>query len=667
MKSKSHASRNTARNTAMILGAIGLLVLLFILLFDWNWLRGPIERKTLEKTGRELKINGDLSVKLRWPLPRLRIEQLTFANPAWASQPLMVAADAVEVSFSIPELFRRNYVLTEVTLDRAVVFLEQAADGRKNWLLDLQQQDEKARLRIERLTLQHAQLGYDDVAQKTSIRSELSSQDSREASGAEPGVVFTAAGRYKGEPVKLSGSGGPVLALRDEDTPYPLKVAGTFGRTAARIEGTITSLLKFSALDIRLDLRGESLDQLFPVIGIALPKTAAYTTSGQLTHQKDAWLYRKFSGRIGQSDIAGTLQFDTAGARPYMHGELASKVLAIEDLGPLIGARPDTVAQAKAAPAEAARVLPDQPFNTERWDSVDADVVLRAASIRRAKELPLENLHTRIRMKDSVLTLNPLNFGVAGGKLAGSVALDGRRNPIEARTNLRATKLELPKLFPTLELAKTSVGRIDGQVDLAGKGNTVGQMLGTSSGNAGLVMGSGEVSNLVMEMAGLDLYEIVKFKLKGDRIIKIRCGVADFGVQGGVMQANALVLDTEDTNIRGGGTIDLRAEKLALTLKPEPKDKSPIVLRGPLHVAGTLAKPTVTVDAATIAARGLGALLLGFINPLLAVVPLIETGPGRDSDCGRLIQEAQSRAGKPGARPGSAQPLAVKPPPRASK
>ena len=646
-KRKSRALRNTAIGVA----AFGLLLAVFIVLFDWNWLRGPIERWTLEKTGRQLAIKGDLSVKLRWPLPRIRIEGLTFANPAWAKEPQMVAANAVEVSFSIPQLFRRNYVLTEVLLDRAVVYLEKTPDGRKNWLLDLQQQDETARLRIERLTLQHAQLGYDDAAQKTSIRSELSSQSAASAVGADPGVVFSAAGRYKGEPIKLSGSGGPVLALRDEDTPYPLKVSGTFGRTAARIDGTITSLLRFSALDIRLELRGDSLAQLFPVIGIALPRTAPYATAGHLTHQAKTWIYEKFSGRIGESDIAGTLQFDTAGKRPYMHGTLVSKVLAIEDLGPLIGARPGAVAQAKA-PVAAAHVLPDQPFRTERWDSVDADVVLRAASIRRAMEVPIDHLHTRIRMKDSVLSLDPLEFGVAGGKLAGTVTLDGQRSPIAARANVRATKLELPKLFPTLELAKTSIGRIDGHVELAGKGDSVGKMLGTSNGKAGVVMGSGEVSNLMMEFAGLDLYEIVKFKLRGDRVIKIRCGVADFGVNRGVMQTNALVLDTEDTIVRGAGTIDLRTEKIALTLKPEPKDKSPIVLRGPLHVNGTLAKAKVSVDSGTIAARGLGALLLGFVNPLLAVVPLIETGPGKDSDCAQLIQQAS---------------LSAKPPPRASR
>jgi AsmA protein len=628
----------------MITGALVLLIVVFILVFNWNWLRGPIERKTLEKTGRELAIKGNLSVKLGWPAPRIRIEEMTFANPAWAQQPQMVAADAVEITFDLLELLRRNYVLSEVRLDRAIVFLEQSADGRKNWLLDTEQKDETARLRIGRLTLDHAQLGYDDAAQKTSIRAELSSQNARDAGNAEAGVLFAATGRYKGEATKLSGSGGPVLALRDEDTPYPLKVSGTFGRTTARANGTITSLLKFSAMDIILDLRGDSLEHLFPVIGIALPKTPPYATAGHLTHSGETWRYEEFSGRIGNSDIAGTLQFETAGKRPFMHGKLVSKLLDFDDLGPLIGARPGAVAMAKVLPVAqtAARVLPDEPFSTERWDSVDADVRVSSGSIRRAKELPIENLHTRIRMTDSVLTLDPLEFGVAGGKLVGAVTLDGRQDPIKARARIRADGLQLPKLFPTLDLSKTSVGQIDGEFDLAGKGNSVGRMLGTSNGKVGLVIAGGEISNLMMEMAGLDLYEIVKFKLRGDQSIRIRCGVADFGVHSGVMQTNALVLDTEDTNIGGAGKIDLGAEALDLTFKPLPKDKSPLVLRAPLHMRGSLAKPLVSVDAGTLAARGIGALAFGFVNPLLAVIPLIEAGPGRDSDCGQLIRAAKS-------------------------
>lgn len=65
-----------------------------------------------------------------------------------------------------------------------------------------------------------------------------------------------------------------------------------------------------------------------------------------------------------------------------------------------------------------ARVLPSVPFNTDRWNSVDAGVTLKAKTFRHAKELPLDDLVTRLSLRDSVLKLDPLDFGVAGGKVS---------------------------------------------------------------------------------------------------------------------------------------------------------------------------------------------------------------------------------------------------------
>ncbi|MDO8598081.1 MAG: AsmA family protein, partial [Sulfuricaulis sp.] len=260
-----------------------VLAALFIAIFGWNWLRGPIERMILDKTGRELAISGDLKLKFGWPLPRIHAGAVTFANPAWAKEKQMVAVDAVEVAIDLPQLLVRNIVLPEVRLERAVVFLEQGSGGRKNWLLDRNQQDEQARIRIDRLTLDNGRLGYDDAGQKTNIRSELStglSTSNTEPAGA--GVSFTAQGQYKGMPLKARGNGGPVLGLRDESTPYPLKVDLTVGHTGVKADGTITSLLKLSAMDMRLALRGDSLAQLFPLLGIALPETPAYVTDGHI-------------------------------------------------------------------------------------------------------------------------------------------------------------------------------------------------------------------------------------------------------------------------------------------------------------------------------------------------------------------------------------------------
>lgn len=639
--------------TAGLLLAPVLLAVLFIAIYGWNWLRGPIERMTLDKTGRELVISGDLELKFGWPLQHIHAGAVTFANPGWAREKQMIAADAMDIAIDLPQLLRQNIVLPEVRLERPTVFLEQGSGGRKNWLLDLNQQDEQARIRIDRLMLDHGRIGYDDPAQKTSIRAELSTGlSSANTEPAAAGLSFTAQGQFKGLPLKARGGGGPVLGLRDERTPYPLKADLSVGHTGVKAEGSITSLLKFTAMDMRVSLRGESLAQLYPLLGVAFPETRTYVTVGRIVHSGRTWRYEKFSGRIGDSDIAGTFEVDTAGKRPAVKADLVSKVLNFADLGPLIGARPGSVQTAKqaapppsqtAAPLPAqARVLPDMPFNTDRWDSVDAEVTLKAKTIRRAKELPLEDLVAHLSLRDSVLTLDPLDFGIAGGHLNAVISLDGRKDPIQARARVRARKILIAKLFPTVELSKTSIGQVNGEIDLAGIGNSVGRMLATADGKLGLAVANGEISKLMMEKIGLHLWEILVLNVTGDKLVTLRCGVADFSVKNGVMHADALIVDTAVTTVFGAGSIDLGQEKLDLTLNPKTKNTSPLALRSPIYVRGSFARPAVEVDKARIAVHALGAAALGIVNPLLTLIPLIDAGPGKDSDCGQLVRDARA-------------------------
>jgi AsmA protein len=179
---------------------------------------------------------------------------------------------------------------------------------------------------------------------------------------------------------------------------------------------------------------------------------------------------------------------------------------------------------------------------------------------------------------------------------------------------------------------------IGGQIDLAGSGNSVGSMLAHADGSVALLMSGGEISQMTMEKAGLHLWEIFRLTLAGDKQIKLRCAVANFDVKAGDMHANTLLLDTEVTTLLGSGHIDLAQEKLDLTLNQKTKNTSPLALRSPIHISGNFAKPVIRVDPTRMAARALGALALGVINPLLALIPLIDAGPGKDSDCVPWLQ-----------------------------
>jgi len=606
---------------------LGLLVVLALfILFGLNTLRGPIERAVSEATGRELRLGGDLTAVWDWKYPRFRAEDVSFANPDWAAEDTMFSAQAVEASVSLLPLLRGRVVLPEVHLEQPQLNLEQDAEGRKNWILDREQKEQKeeSRVFVQRLTLDQGELKYADAGRKIDLQAGLSTDES--------GIAFTTKGKYRGQEVDASGRAGHVLSLRDATEPFPLKAQGRIGATALKVDGSVTGIAGLEAFDTSVQLSGKSLSHLYQIVNIALPETPPYRTSGRLIREGSVVRYESFTGKVGESDLSGTLQVDTGAKRPYMTGDLASKTMDLGDLGIVVG----------TGQPRKDGVLPDSPFDPGRWDSVDADVRIKAGTIKRPEQLPIENLSARIQMKDRVLTLNPLEFGIAGGKLVGPVRLDGSGDTIKADLKMRVQKLQLAQLFPTLEQNKGSVGDLTGLVELTGGGNSVGRMLGSANGKIGVFMDGGEISRFMMEVAALDLWGAAAVKLKGDDNIAIRCAIADFAVKNGLMQTNAFVFDTSTVLIEGGGVVNLKNEEMNLMLNPKPKDSSIASLNTPLYVQGTFSKPKISPDMGKLAAKGVGALVMGIINPLLAVLPLFKEGKGEDSNCGKLIAEATS-------------------------
>lgn len=639
----SPALRRVLIGLALLLGVLVVSIVAIASISNWNWLRDPLARQVETRTGRSLTIAGDLDVRLGWPRTRIHMADVTFANPPWAHEKNMFSARNVSFELAMPPLFRRAVVLETVELDRATVDLEQSTDGRKNWLLDRKQRDSRARVDINHLAVRDGRLTYRDPGRKTLLEARIATRETGGDEGDLP-LAFEVSGRYKGQRLEARGGGGSVLALRDNSLPYPLRVDGRIGSTAIAARGHITHLLKLSVVDLAIRLRGESLAHLYPLLGVVFPDTPRYATQGRLRHADTWWRYEKFSGKVGRSDIAGTLAVDTGGRRPKLTATLASDHLDLADLGPVVGAS-SSASPAPAAPA--AGVLPDTPFRVSRWDRMDADVRLKARSIKRAASLPITDLDTHLTMRDAVVTLDPLAFGVAGGTLAGKVTLDGRQQPIRARTDLKARKMSLVRLFPKAKLDKTSFGEFNGTLSLSGRGNSVADMLGSADGHVGLVLNGGEISRLMMETVSLHLIEMLQLKLTGDESIRIRCGIADFGVKQGVMDANALVLDTHIVRIDGAGEIDLGDEQFDLTVVPKTKKLSLVALRTPIHVEGSFRQPRVSLDKGRLALRGLGAIALGAVNPALALMPLIDTGSGKDSDCKGLIADARGAAKAP--------------------
>jgi len=625
--------------TGATVAALAILVL--VLAWDWNWFKGPVERAVEARTGRSFDIGGDLDVDLGTTVA-VRADGLRLGNAEWSDEGEMASARRAEIRVHLPSLlFRRETRIPAIELDRPLVRLEMGDRGG-NWDL-FGEPSGGPPPRIERLWIEGGELLFLHPAEDTRIEVALDSREAADDSVAPP-VAVEGSGRWRGNEFTLEGRVASLLDLQQPDagSGYGIDLHARAGRTRAHARGRLFNPFQLQRFDLQMELAGANLDDLYPLLGVALPDTPPYTLDGRFGRDGNVWTYEGFSGRVGDSDLAGDVTVTVGGERPHFQANLVSTLLDFDDLAGLVGGSPDSgpddttnpeLEQRDSERTAAGKVLPDTPYALEKLRAMDADVRLRASRIE-SPALPLDDMDATLALDAGLLTLEPLDFGVAGGTIRSNVRMDARADTISTRLDADVAGVELGRLFPDSALAEQALGAIGGQLELAGTGNSIARMLGSADGEVAVGMGRGQVGNLVLELAGIDIFEALRFLLTGDQVVPIRCAFADFAVEDGVMQARALAFDTTDTIIVGEGSIDLGEETLDLELRPRPKDRSILTLRSPLVVDGTFADPGFRPDMGRLGVRGAIALALGSIAPPAALLATIEVGPGEDSGCG---------------------------------
>lgn len=634
-------------------GAALLLVLiagvLLIANLDWNGARPWVNARVSSAIGRPFSIDGNLSITWHrsekpqsgwrgWiPQPQVRAGDVHIASPSWhGALTDMAHVGQLDFSFDLLPLLAKTLSVSNLTLKDTQLTLERRADGKDNWTFASGGPLEW-RVQIRTLVLSKGSVRVVDAIRHADLTLNV---DTLPATQADPyGTDWKLSGKYNDEPIRGHGRAGAVLSLQSESAPFPIEASVQAGKTSIELKGTLTRPRDLAALDMRLKLSGTSMAHLFPLIGVPLPATPAYATEGHLSGVLNAlggdWVYDKFSGKVGSSDLAGTLAYKSRRPRSMLEGEVTSGHLNFSDLAPAIGAdsKRSKAERGVADEQPAGKILPADPFKTDRWRSVDVDVKFTGRRIVREKALPIDNLFTRVRVDDGVLSLAPLDFGVAGGTLKASIHLDGREKPVKADMKLNARGLNLKDLFPTVPSMHASLGAINGDAALTATGNSVAQLLGSSNGEVRSSVSGGTISKLLLDEIGLNLGNVILTRILGDKEIQLRCARGDFNVTNGVMQTSSVVIDTDRSVISVDGRIDLAREQLDLTLKPVSKSLRLISFNGPLYVTGSFAAPAVNVDKGRIALKAAGAIALAVLAPVAALIPLTAMGHAEEGNC----------------------------------
>ena len=613
-----------------------VLVGMAVLLVQSEWGERWVEARLGGALHREVQIEN-IRVHAAWP-PTLSLDMLRIGNPPWATTKDLINARGISFTVAVAPLFERRFLLPSVRAKVANAGLEQKG-AQATWKFG----ETQRRIDLERVLLEDGHIVYRDEEEKTAL-----DIDVKGSLGEQGELTLAAQGKFRGEPAKGRAT---ILGVDANKLTDPVRIVAkaNVGRTQVSADGSVATDLK--TYDVKLGLAGATLKDLHRVLGLVLPDTPPYKLDGRLRHQSNEWLFDPFNGKVGDSDLRGDVVYSKGARRPLFRANLQSALLDFDDLGPLIGAPPGTGAGETASPEQQAksaelkvssRVLPHERFNTERWGEMDADVRLTANRVRRAKQLAIDSLSAHLILKDGVMNLEPLNFGIAGGHVMSSIAIDSNTTPAAGRIKTDVQGVQLSQFFPTMKTMEGALGTVYGRAELHGRGASVAELLGTSTGKMVLAANGGRVSDLLVQLLEIDVARAAMLLGTRNQQVDLRCAVGNINVKDGVATPESFVVDTTDTLVKVEGSLDFSRERFDLVVRGRGKSLSPFTLKSPIVLEGPMRKPSVHPKVGPIVVQAAVAAALGAVAAPLAIIPFLDAGRAKDADCEKLLADAKA-------------------------
>ena len=645
----------------------------------WPFLVGPLQHKLASTLDRKIDFGSDnrpVQIRLLGSL-RIRAARIEIGAPSWSSTSHTFLASDVALKLTYGDLWHvyrtGSLRIDALEADRFDAQLERVADGRASWEFKPHQPSANGsvtdvptfgRLRVGdgSLTLLDAKTPL-ELDARYSLSDGTTTRDARSASGPAPapdaevhGLQFTASGHYKKSPLKIAAQTDGVLILEGRggaSERQPLRLVATIGTAKMTFIGAVIDPLHLTGLQGRFEAAGPSLDAAGEPLGVTLPVTPVFDASGSLVKDGSTWKMVFDHADIGSSKLSGAFTFDKQGKVPLLAGRLQATRLVLADLGPSIGRAQQITGSSGAPPAQGrpGRLIPDHSFDLPSLRVMNANVLFDIDVLDLGTKVlePLRPARAHLTLNDGVLTLGDLEARTAQGELSGMASLDGRGSPAIWTSDLRLRNLQLSQwLHPRRGEGEPPYlsGKLDGQMKVKGTGRSVAEILGSLKGGARLHMADAMLSHLALKAAGLDVAGGVKVLLTGDDVLPVHCNVADLAIDKGVVRPRVFVMSLDNATIWADGQVSLADETLNVRGVSSPKDFSPLSLRTPIDVKGTLSKPIVSIEASRPLARGGAAVLLGLLNPLAAIVPFLDPGAQdaakkEDSECAALVKSAR--------------------------
>ena len=426
-----------------VLAGIILICLLVIIVvvstYDYNKFKPMITRIAKKYTGRKLTLAGDIKTKISLS-PTLQVNDVSFQNAPWSSHPEMIHAKKIEVQLALIPLIKGNINVKRLTLINPDLMIEVNTSGKTNLEFDLREKKknraapakkdeaETALFDFKEILIKDGKLTVKNHQKKTTFVLTID-QGSRKSTKFMGDGDIELKGSFNDIPFNVSGKIGSFAGITDPDVFYPLDLKGDIAKIKFAVSGKIKDPVAEKGIDVRFSVKGDDLARIENITQKPLPIKGPFQISSHLIAAKPEKIQMSdMLIEMGNSKLNGSVTLDRSAKQPRISGDLVSETL---DLRPMLINTEKNTAGAKETTTKPERksdkLFQNTPLKLDGLHLFNAAVDLQVKQLLLPK-LAIDNIVTKVKLKDGNLTVNPLTASIGGGKLVNSLNVQAKEN-----------------------------------------------------------------------------------------------------------------------------------------------------------------------------------------------------------------------------------------------
>lgn len=562
--------------------AVLALLLLAIGAFPVGLMRGTVERRLSAALKTRVHLGSVTRDTAFSYTPVVSLRDVRVAQPAWVGQGDFIRLSSASVRVPVFAVLLGDFRPDKVAVDGARIALVRDATGRANWEPDGPRPSRRtSHPTLSDLIVTNTRVVLRDARRGLVIGGSLSVD-------ATHGLRLNATGTFRGTPATLALAGARITGV-DPTAPYPFTARLDSPALSMTARGTMNGVLDTRHFTADIAAKAPTLKNLDYLIEAGLFGTQPIDLAGTIRHDGRDWYVDRIGGGIGRSRFTGLATVHKQGIRTLIDARIHASALDFDDLS-------DTQGHAAAAARRAAigeRVIPPTRIDLSKLWKTDGTIRVRIDHILASGGTVFRTLSGTLTLDNRVLRVTEIVATLANGRMTGSLKVDHRAGLPKLSTDLYLSGLTLDALVGKPDIIS---GTVRGRIVLAGQGKTVREALAHASGKAAIVATQGQMQRMVADVLGQNLSGAVGHAISGPSAkVPLRCLVATFQGNYGVLVPHPLVIDTGASVGRGSGRIVLDGERIDVTLAGASKSRALLRIADPIRVGGTLSSPSVSV------------------------------------------------------------------------